>query len=312
MTTQFLTGDVSPATNLTNQPEFAAHVADTTTMHGATSAATANKLALRDATGALNATKFNPGGSMLSKNNTLDDGSGLFAIYNNLNGATTLANNAAITFGANQSSGLAEADIIVGTNGSTAVNSALRVMALSGTASPYTIGPILFGVGRGKQVTSANNTLDDGSGNLTVAGTVTAASGKLGSASGVWTPAAGTFNVAAGTVINVAAIPSAAKMFMAQVVSGTSTIGDEWGLTTPSGSAWWSVTQGGTTGESVYTGFDGGISSSSVTGQVSTLYDGSYSVSGHFQVNGGYLQFVTNAAGVANTSAGCSIRWGVS
>lgn len=338
--------------------DFDAHLADTAP-HGATALATPNKIALRDANGALTTAGENINGVLsvgavlttsadveigsittattpfidfhssganqdydsriqasggvsgtvgagnlqfignkISTNHTvIDDGTGLFEVNNNLNGATTLANNASVTIGANQSAGLAEVDIIVGT-GSPGANSALRVYTLSGTASPYTISDILFGVDR--------------AGNITAAGTVTTPSGQLGSASGTWTPASGTFNVALGTVINVAAVPSGAKISIAQLVGGTSAVGSQWGVTTPSGSVWWAISQGGTTAQSVYTGFATAISSSTIAGQVSTYYDGSYYTSGYFQINNGYLQFVTISAATASASAGSSIRWGVS
>jgi hypothetical protein len=61
------------------------HEDNTTTAHGATASATPNTIVLRDANGALTATKFNPDGSMQSKNNTLDDGNGNATIVSMLN-----------------------------------------------------------------------------------------------------------------------------------------------------------------------------------------------------------------------------------
>lgn len=132
-------------------------------------------------------------------------------------------------------------------------------------------------------------------------------------ASGVWSPASGTFNVSPGTVINVASVPSGAKMFFVEAVSGTSTSENStWGITTSSGSAW--VSSGGVSegGSYTYPGSSGGISSTSTTGYISgSWYDGSYYANGYFQINNGYLQFVVVGSS-ASTDAANTIRWAVS
>lgn len=161
----------------------------------------------------------------------------------------------------------------------------------------------------GSSVGTPHNTLDDGSGNATFAGTVTAASGQLGSASGTWTPASGTFNVAAGTVINVASVPSAAKMYYIQVVSGSSALNYGIGGTTSSGSFW---TGGSGNGGGAYSGSASPSLSGEVFGANADLYDGSYYTSGYFQLSSGYLRFVTTNAGTANTSAASNFDWVVS
>ena len=143
--------------------------------------------------------------------------------------------------------------------------------------------------------------LIDQSGNLAVTGSITAASGQLGSASGEWTPASGTFNVAAGTVINVASVPSGAKMFYAGWGGGygiSATIGSM----SSSQSSW-------TVG---VTGGYAGISSSTVTGSCSEVYDGSYVAGGYYQINSGYLQFVTVTTPSTSANAQNTMRWVVS
>lgn len=131
------------------------------------------------------------------------------------------------------------------------------------------------------------------------------------SASGIWTPASGTFNVAAGTVINVAAVPSGAKMFFAMAVAGDiNSQGSAWGITTSSGSAYFVSAGSGTTSAAVNTGSATAISSTSVNAS-NIFYDGSYGVYGYFQINNGYLQYVTTASGVTAANAQNTIRWGV-
>ncbi|MHB1651679.1 MAG: hypothetical protein ACYCVD_04270 [Desulfitobacteriaceae bacterium] len=142
-------------------------------------------------------------------------------------------------------------------------------------------------------------------------GTIITASGVLGSASGEWTPAAGTFNVPVGTVFNIAAVPSGAKIFHAQSVSGTgATYGSTWGVTTPSGSAW--IVGVAVTGSSyVAPGSINAISGTTLTGTPCTIYDSTYYGNGYYQINSGYLQFVISSAG-ASASSTNTIRWGVS
>lgn len=148
----------------------------------------------------------------------------------------------------------------------------------------------------------------DNEGDINTQGTITASSGQLGSASGVWSPAAGTFDVASGTVINVAAVPSGAKMFFTQSVNGNDPE-STWGTTTSSGSAWEIGGSGNTS--YVYLGYAYGISDTSYGGSVATCYDGNYYADGYFQINGGYLQYVIIST-TTSTDAGQTIRWGVS
>lgn len=133
------------------------------------------------------------------------------------------------------------------------------------------------------------------------------------SASGVWTPASGTFNVPAGTVINVASVPSGAKMFFAEAVSGTAQAQNStWGITTSSGSAWLSSGGVNESPTSTYPGSSSGISSTGTTGDLSgDWFDGSYYANGYFQINNGYFQFVIVGSN-ANTSTANTIRWAVS
>jgi hypothetical protein len=145
----------------------------------------------------------------------------------------------------------------------------------------------------------------DISGNVTATGNVTAASGELGSASGTWTPANGTFNVAAGTVINVASVPSGATTFNAVVIAGYIP-SPAWmfGGMTSSGAYW-----------GLYASPDYGtassISSTTIAGSAQQYYDGTYAASGYFQINGGYLQFVTLTFGTSSQTQQ-TIAWGVS
>ncbi len=123
------------------------------------------------------------------------------------------------------------------------------------------------------------------------------------SSSGTWTPASGSLNVAAGTVINVASVSSGATMWKEVLVGGYSggpSISS--GFMTSSGSAWLV--------ESYY-GYANGISGTAVNTALA-IYDGSYLTNGYFQINNGYLQFVTTIPGVANSSAQNTIRWRVS
>ncbi len=147
--------------------------------------------------------------------------------------------------------------------------------------------------------------------NTTVDGTVTAASGQLGSASGTWTPAAGTFNVAAGTVINVASVPSGAKMFFVGYAGGgynttTTAYPTMWGVMTPSGVV------------AVYGPIGNGgkgtiqLAPLSIGGNVVDIYDGSYEGQGYFQLNGGFLQFYMYNAGTASATMATTLGWGVS
>ncbi len=152
--------------------------------------------------------------------------------------------------------------------------------------------------------------LDD-TGNVDATGTVTAASGQLGSASGTWTPASGTFNVVAGTVINVASVPSGAKMYFVEVTAGGNAQACGWGVSGSAGSAW----GGSNTAGSAIGGYSSGISgaaSGDTFGSAAALYDGSYDTFGYFQINAGLLQFVTTAAGAASTTAASTFTWGVS
>ncbi len=149
----------------------------------------------------------------------------------------------------------------------------------------------------------------DGSGNLTAAGTVTAASGQLGSASGEWTPSAGTFNVAAGTVINVASVPSGAKMYNVMVTAGTNTGEGAIGMSEWNGNQWMT----NATSNSFLYGISIG-QTDSVQGTALTLYDGSYYVQGYFKVNvlTGYLQFMTTQSPTANANTASTSSWTVS
>ena len=148
----------------------------------------------------------------------------------------------------------------------------------------------------------------DNAGNLTAAGTVTAASGQLGSASGVWTPAAGTFNVAAGTVINVASVPSGAKMYNIAIVATVTAVGGS-----NSNSSWWT---GASSTGALYTGYSSPISSATISGNSfgngSLLYDNTYQTEGYFQLNGGYLQLVTTVPGATTVYAAQTFSWAVS
>lgn len=163
---------------------------------------------------------------------------------------------------------------------------------------------------------STRNIFDDGSGNMTVAGTITSSSGQLGSASGTWTPASGSLNVAAGTVINVAAVPSGAIMASVQDTTGTS--GSAYGgctiFMTPSGAAGFSQRASSV---SVTAWWANGVSSTSGTLFGSSVFfptllnDGSYSTAGYFQINNGYLQFVATQAASTNTGPKSTIRWAV-
>ena len=148
------------------------------------------------------------GGAVSTKNNTLDDGSGNMTIAGlatlnattvtnagigtsqglgdvgraivvggNLNGATSFSNNQPF-IGWNLSGGSAELDVVAQAYTTTGANTALQVRTLTGTASPYGVSGVLFGVGRDGQVNTANNTLDDGSGNMTPGGNLTITSGK--------------------------------------------------------------------------------------------------------------------------------------
>lgn len=144
--------------------------------------------------------------------------------------------------------------------------------------------------------------------------TVSNSSGQLGSASGTWTPASGTFNVAAGTVINVASVPSGAKMFFGVEVSGAApNYGGMVGTQTSSGGVWTVVQSTLSTGAGyALSGNSNGISSSSVSGKTIQIADGSYFTFGYLQLNSGYLQFVTTSAATASSDAQNTLWWGVS
>jgi len=164
---------------------------------------------------------------------------------------------------------------------------------------------------------------DAGAGAQTVADAVTFASGvsnasgQLGSASGTWTPASGSLNVAVGTVINLAAVPSGAKMYQTIDTTGHySTMGyyTSNGIMTPAGAAgvysyvnqdlilpYWA------NGISSTTGTASGLSNFAPT----HVYDGSYQTDGYFQINNGYLQFVTTSATSPISANSSTVRWGV-
>jgi len=178
------------------------------------------------------------------------------------------------------------------------------------TGTMYLISPFKLAWISGQSSTTPMFTVND-SGNATFAGTVTASSGQLGSASGTWTPASGTFNVAVGTVINVAVVPSGAKMFFAGADSGiVATPQMMWGVTTSSGSIWSSSYAGvATTGGGGSAAAISSVATSDTTSLV-TVYDGSYSATGYFQINGGYLQFVVYSS-ASSTNVLSKYRWGV-
>lgn len=151
--------------------------------------------------------------------------------------------------------------------------------------------------------TSGNVTI---AGNLSIGGTV-----PFSSASGTWTPASGTLNVPSLTAINVAAIPTGAKIFIESQISGYWTSGaniDSWGVTTPSGTAFLGILRGSSNYPfSAHTsGITGGVSGNTIT-----VYDGTYYALGYFQINNGYLQFVTTGPGTAYSATGSTIWWGV-
>ena len=257
---------------------LASHMADTAP-HGATALATANKIALRDANGNLSA---NQGFTLTSTAAEV----GLSLSGNALPVGTALPPVSLVSGG----------------------------YGIGGEVSGYMdiLAPLGFNFIAIQNSTAVVSKIDT-AGNLTVTGTVSASSGQLGSASGTWTPASGTFNVASGTVINVAAVPSGAKMYQL----GTITAPEYYwgiGIATPNGSLW--VTgNGGSSPTAPFMGFAAAISSTTVYGENffdnTVIYDGSYQNYGYFQINNGYLQFVTLGA-TANSSSATTIRWGVS
>ena len=190
------------------------------------------------------------------------------------------------------------------------------------------------------RVSTLNNTLDNGSGAATVAGLLTAngnlalpsvtpdtaagvvsqsgnqlyigngstANGVSTSAAGTWTPASGTFNVASGTVINVASVPVGAVNFKVIVGEGTTDANYIIGVTTTSGSAWVTAASD----SSPLTGASAAISSTTTTNSPGGVwYDGSYSATGYFQINTGYLQLVVISS-AASAVAVAPLNWGVS
>lgn len=171
-------------------------------------------------------------------------------------------------------------------------------------SSPSSIGNLLFEIDKSGNVQFANN--------MTATGTVTSSSGQLGSASGTWTPASGTFNVVAGTVINIRSVPSGAKMFYTNISAGgiASTLQAQWGTTTSSGSIFHSA-YGYSGSSSVQPGFANGISGSVSSGAV-TLSDATYETSGYYQINNGYLQFVTTTSAITPGQGQATIQWAVS
>lgn len=145
-------------------------------------------------------------------------------------------------------------------------------------------------------------------GNVIVGGTVTASSGQLGSATGSFAPSSGTYNLASGYVLNVASVPSGVRLFNVMGLNGANAGMVMGGITGSFGSTWSLVTASGGT---VASGYAGGLSSGTAYGAVATLYDGSYKINGYFQVNGGYLQFVSTSAGVAYSATQSTFDWGV-
>ena len=155
--------------------------------------------------------------------------------------------------------------------------------------------------------------VDASSGNITAAGSITSSSGTLGSASGTWTPASGSLNVAAGTVINVAGVPSGAKFFdtvdTTGQINGAPNVGEFQmsGIMQSSGaSGQYSYNNG--SNPSVWSA--SGISSTTTSGSLTTVCDGTYYASGYYQLNGGYLQFVvTTTDNISNNVS--TVKWGV-
>ncbi len=146
----------------------------------------------------------------------------------------------------------------------------------------------------------------DDNGNFTTAGSVTSSAGQLGSASGTWTPASGTFNVAIGTAINVATVPSGAKAYTVGTTAGTHSGLVAFGASGSNGS-WWG---GGSSSPGYSEGVSGGVIGETFGGTI--LYDGSYYTTGYFQINAGYLQFVTMTAATANADGATTFSWAVS
>jgi hypothetical protein len=138
-------------------------------------------------------------------------------------------------------------------------------------------------------------------------------------ASGTWTPASGTFNVPAGTVINITAVPSGAKMYMAMWAGGQTDIAayhfqNALGISSANGSSWVSTNTYDTNGNysTVQAGNAGSVSATNAVGGYLYWYDGTYSITGFLQINNGYLQFVTQSNGVTSPNPKNTIRWAVS
>lgn len=121
--------------------------------------------------------------------------------------------------------------------------------------------------------------------------------------SGMWTPSAGFFSgKAIGAVINIASIASLAKMFS---VCGTNSMSGAMGSSSNSGTAW--------QGANGQVNYITPLSSTSMTHATSVqLWDGTYTVSGYFQLNTGYLQFVVTTASSSSATVATTLYWGVS